>query len=419
MKKYERYLDTVLVFAAAYATEHSTEPKHLLSGIGIMVEKDEEAVSARDLVLAFKKDDFNENDFIDAIDWLNEDDSEVEDETICQSEEPVETILPDNYHIGDPIIVKDHDYKNNKYDLLGFFAGICPHHNESSALVAVASDYMDLDNTDKYKYYKFDMIEHLTNDYIKDHRSIFADMPNIERSAAVGDIVLIKDYHTIWLGYFNGPLSDSLYIVVALSYRVGQTYYRRTEDKYAYEPLGVCCDRQSVHFINNVAELAALLKEDTATFHIGDPVLITYDDCTMLGIFDGVRKTQQGYFNITVEPTPFKEKGINCETNAVVHNSKVKLLNDKYINTLIEESQDRCGIGSIVLVKTEDFTFLGYYNGIEPLMSTAEELVYNVVPTDDLIGKTYTANKQLPIGSPYKAKYVTFVKDLETLKSLI
>ena len=52
-------------------------------------------------------------------------------------------------------------------------------------------------------------------------------------------------------------------------------------------------------------------------------------------------------------------------------------------------------------------------------MSNAEELVYNVVPTDDLIGKTYNINRRLPIGSPYKAKYVTFVKDLETLKSLI
>lgn len=413
MKKYERYLDTVLVFAAAYATEHSTDPECLLSGIGIMVDKDKEAVSARDLVLAFKKDDFNENNFIDTIDWLNEDDSEPKDE-----EESIESNPVHNYRIGDPVIVKDHDYKNNKYDLLGFFAGICSHNNESNALVAVVFDYVNLDDSDKFKYYEFDEIEPLNNDYIRDRRSVFSDMPNIERSTAVGDIVLVKDYHT-WLGYFNGPLSDSLYVVVALSDRVGKTYYRRVGDKYVHEPLGVYCDKQNVHFIHNVDELAALLKEDTAAFHVGDPVLITCDDCTMLGIFDGVNRTQHGYFNITVEPTPFKEKGINCNTNAVVHNSKVSLLNDEYINTLIEESQDRCGIGSIVLVKTEDFTFLGYYNGIEPLMSTAEELVYNVVPTDDLIGKTYNANKQLPIGSPYKAKYVTFVKDLETLKSLI
>ena len=419
MKKYERYLDTVLVFAAAYATEHSTDPECLLSGIGIMVDKDEEAVSARDLVLAFKKDDFDENNFISAIDWLNKDDSEPEDEDICQSEESVEINPVHTYRIGEPIIVKDHDYKNNKYDLLGFFAGICPHHDESNALVEVVFDYVDLDNTDKFKYYEFDDIESLNNNYIRDCRSIFSDMPNIERSTAVGDIVLIKYPHSIWLGYFNGPLSDSLYVVVALSDRVGKTYYHRKEDKYVHEPLGVVCDRQSVHLIHNVDELAALLKEDTAAFHVGDPVLITCDDCTMLGIFDGVNRTQHGYFNITVEPTPFKEKGINCETNAVVHSSKVSLLNDEYINTLIEESQDRCGIGSIVFVKTEDFTFLGYYNGIEPLMSTAEELVYNVVPTDDLIGKTYNTNKQLPIGSPYKAKYVTFVKDLETLKSLI
>ena len=410
MKKYKSYLDTILVFAAAYAAEHSTEPKYLLSSVGIAVDKDKEAVSARDLVLAFKKEDFNENDFIDTIDWINEDDSESEDE-----EEPVES-----YRIGDPIIVKEHDYNNNKYDHLGFFAGICPHNNDSTTLVEVVFNYVDLDNTDKFKYYRFEDIEHLNNDYIKDHRSIFPDLPNIERSCAVGDIVLIKkDSTSIWLGYFNGPLNDNLYIVVALSDRVGKTYYRRKEDKYVYEPLGIYCNKQNVHFIHNVDELAALRKEDTANFHVGDPVLITYDDCTMLGIFDGVKKTQQGYFNITVEPTPFKEKGINCETNAVVHNSKVSLLDDEYINILIEESQDRCGIGSIVFVKTEDFTFLGYYNGIEPLLSNAEELVYNVVPTDDLIGKTYTTNKQLPIGSPYKAKYVTFVKDLETLKSLI
>ena len=414
MKKYERYINTIIAFAAAYATEHSTDPKHLLSGIGIMVEKDKEVVSARDLVLAFKKDNFNENDFISAIDWLNEDDSKPKDE-----EEYVESNPVHSYRIGDPIITKDHDYKNNKYDLLGFFAGICPHNNDSNALVEVVFDYVDLDDSDRFKYYRFEDIEPLTNDYIKDHRSIFPDLPNIERSTAVGDIVLIKNPTSTWLGYFNGPLSDSSYIVVALSNRVGKTYYLRKEDKFVYEPLGVYCDRRTIHFVHGVDELKALLKEDTADFHIGDPVLISYDDCTMLGIFDGVNRTQHGYFNITVEPTPFKEKGINCNTNAVVHNSKVSLMDDKYINTLIEEAQDRCGIGSIVLVKTEDFTFLGYYNGIEPLMSNAEELVYNVVPTDDLIGKTYNINKQLPIGSPYKAKYVTFVKDLETLKSLI
>lgn len=412
MKRYERYLDTVLVFAAAYVTEHSTDPERLLAGISLSVEKDKEAESARDLVLAFKKDDFNENNFISTIDWLNKDDSEPKDE-----EEPVESNSVYTYCIGEPIIVKDPDKDNT--DLLGFFAGICPHNNDSTALVEVVFDYMDLDNTDKFKYYRFKDIEPLNNDYIRDHRHVPSDIPNIERSTAVGDIVLVKDPYTIWLGYFNGPLSDSLYVVVAFSDRVGETYYYRKEDKYVYEPLGVACDRQSVHFIHNVDELAALLKEDTANFHVGDPVLITRDDCTMLGIFDGVNRTQHGYFNITVEPTPFKEKGINCNTNAVVHNSKVSLLDDEYINTLIEESQDRCGIGSIVLVKTEDFAFLGYYNGIEPLMSTAEELVYNVVPTDDLIGKTYNIDGHLPIGSPYKAKYVTFVKDLETLKSLI